>query len=77
MVKLIGIILILTSLLAMAAGTWIDASYGAHTQVTGNVVLNILTQPPVSIGFYDYLTGAAFSYAIISFIAGVMFLFRI
>ena len=77
MVKLIGMLLIVSSLLSLAAGTFIDLRYGSSTQITGNVVSNILTQPQISLSFYDYLEGIVFSYSIISFIVGIVFLFRI
>ena len=76
MVKLIGVILIVSSLVALATGAFIDMNYGSHSQVTGNVVFNIATQPPVPMWGYDYLAGIAFSYSIVSFIMGVMFLAR-
>jgi len=77
MAKLIGVALILSSLLAVVAGTYIDAKYGTATQVTGNVVFNILTQPEVKLGFFDYFEGIIFSYSIISFIMGILFLVRV
>ena len=76
MVKLIGMLLIVSSLLSLIAGTFIDLGYGSSTQVTGNVVSDILTQTQISLSFYDYLEGIAFSYSIISFIIGFVFLFR-
>ena len=77
MVKLIGALLIITSLLSLFAGAFIDLKDGSSTQVTGNVVVNILTQTSVSLGFFDYLEAITFSYSIISFIMGIMFLFRV
>lgn len=77
MVKIIGIILIMTSLLALTAGTYIDMRYGTRPELTGNVVFNIVTQAPIPIVFYDYIAGAAFSYAIVSFVIGIVFLFRV
>lgn len=76
MVKLIGLFLIVSSLLALAVGAFIDWKYGSNIQVTGDVVSNILTQPEVDVGFLDYVTSIAFAYSIISFIMGVMFLVR-
>jgi len=77
MVKLIGMLLIVSSLLSLVAGTFIDLEYGSSTKVTGNVVSNILTQPQISLGFYDYLEGIVFSYSIVSLIIGTVFLFRV
>ena len=77
MVKLIGILLIVSSLLSFIAGAYIDFEYGSNPQITGNVVLNILTQPKIDLGFFDYLEAIAFYYSIASFIMGIVFLFRI
>ena len=77
MVKLIGLLLIVSSLLSLTAGTFIDLKYGSTTKVTGNVISNIFTQPHVSVNFFDYLEGIVFSYSIVSLIIGVVFLFRV
>ena len=77
MVKFIGLLLIATSLLALVAGAFIDIKYGSHSQVTGNLVLNIITQPPIPMWSYDYLVGVAISYSIVSIIIGLIFLFRV
>ena len=75
MVKLIGLLLIVSSLLSLIAGAYIDARYGSSQQITGNAVSNILTQPKIELGFADYFEGIAISYAIISLIMGIVFLF--
>lgn len=77
MVKLIGLILIMSSILALVAGAYIDLNYASSTKITGNVVASVLTQPLVSMSMYDYLAGFVFSYAIVSFIVGFVFLFRV
>ena len=77
MVKLIGLLLIATSLISLVAGAFIDIKYGSHSQVTGNVALNIITQPAVPMWGYDYLVGIAFSYSIASLVMGLIFLFRV
>lgn len=77
MVKLIGLLLIVSSLLSLVAGAYIDLIYGSNAQITGNVISNIISQPEVKLGFFDYLEGVIFSYSIISFIMGVVFLFRV
>ena len=77
MVKLIGVLLIASSLLSLIAGAFIDLEYGTSEPITGNVVSNILTQPEVDIGLFDYLVATAFAYSILSLIMGVMFLFRV
>ncbi len=77
MVKLIGMLLISISLLSLVAGAWINLKYSTTTQITGNVISNILTQAPVSADFFSYLAAVAFSFSIISFIMGIVFLFRL
>lgn len=77
MVKLIGVLLIASSLLSLFVGAFIDIKYGSHTQITGNVIENIMAQPATPMSFYDYLVGIALSYSIASFIMGIIFLFRI
>ena len=77
MVKLIGLLLIASSILALLAGAYIDSNYTSASQVTGNAIANILIQPAVSMNIYDYLAGLVFSYSIVSFIAGILFLFRV
>ena len=76
MVKLIGVFLILSSIIALAAGAFIDLNY-ASDGITGNVVSNIISQPSVNLGFFDYVEGFAFSYSIISLLMGIVFLFRL
>ncbi len=77
MVKLVGILLIVSSLFALAVGAFIDLKYGVNIQITGNVITNIITQPEVNVSFLDYIEATAFSYSIVSFIMGVVFLFRV
>lgn len=77
MVKLIGVLLIASSLISLIAGALVGAGDSSTTQITGNAISNILMQPKVSMDFFDYLAGAAFSYSIVSFIMGVVFLFRV
>ncbi len=77
MVKIIGVILLLSSLLSLVAGSYIDLNYGRNTAITGNVISNILTQPLVELNAFDYMAGAAYSFSIISLIMGIMFLARV
>ncbi len=77
MVKLIGMILIASSLLSLIAGTFLGSIHGSPAQITGNAISNIINQPKVALGFFDYLEAIALSYSIISFIIGVVFLFRV
>src|SRR3989344_5881813 len=77
MVKLIGVLLIVSSLLSIISWTYVDARYGNSPQIAGNVVSTILTQPKIELGFADYFEGIALSYSIISLIMGIVFLFRV
>ena len=77
MVKIIGLLLIISSILAMLAGAYIDSNYVSVAKISGNVVVNLLAQPTVSMNIYDYFAGLIFSYSIVSFIIGVVFLFRV
>ena len=76
MVKFIGMLLIATSILSLFAGIFIDARYGSNVKLTGNVVSNIIQQPDVKLGFFDYLEAIALSYSVLSFIVGMVFLVR-
>ena len=76
MVKMIGVLLILSSIVALALGAFIDWNY-ASDGITGNAISNIISQPEVSLGFFDYVEAFALSYSIASFIMGVIFLFRL
>ena len=76
MVKLIGLLLIVSSLLALAVGTFIDIKYSTTTQITGNVITDIITPPHIEINFADYIAGFVFSYSIVSFIMGVVYLLK-
>lgn len=77
MVKLIGVLLIASGLLSLIAGAFIELNHDPPTQITGNVISNILVQQPIAISFADYLAGFAFSYSIASLIMGIVFLFRV
>ena len=77
MVKLVGAILILSSLLSLIFGIFINSEHNSKIQITGNAVSNILTQPKIELNFIDYAGGVIFSYSIISFIMGIIFLFRV
>lgn len=77
MVKLIGMILIASSLLSLFAAVFIDFRHGSAPIITGNAISNILTQAPIPMNAFDYAEGAAFSYSIASFLTGVIFLFRV
>ncbi|MBI4143615.1 hypothetical protein HY487_01880 [Candidatus Woesearchaeota archaeon] len=77
MVKMIGVLLVLSSFLAMAAGAFIDLKYGSEAKITGNVVSDIIAHSDVELGFPDYASASAFSYSILSLIMGIVFLARV
>lgn len=77
MVKLIGVLLIVSSVLALVAGSYINAAHGSGAEITGNVITNIIAQPEVENNSFDYIAATALSYSIISLMMGVMFLFRV
>ena len=76
MVKLIGMLLIATGILSLFASIFIDMKYGSDVQVTGSVISDIIQQPDVKLGFFDYLEAIALSYSVLSFIIGTVFLVR-
>ncbi|MEK6848249.1 MAG: hypothetical protein AABX65_01315 [Nanoarchaeota archaeon] len=76
MVKLIGVLLIASSLLSLFAGAFIEIKYGSHTKITGKVIENIIAQPAIPMRFSDYLVGIALSYSIASFMMGIIFLLK-
>ena len=76
MVKLIGLIMIASGILAFFAWVYID--YDASTSpTTGNIIMDVLAQPDIPMTAHDYLAGLVFSYSIASFIIGSVFLFKI
>ena len=77
MVKLIGVFLIVSSVVSLMLGSIIGINYGTGTQLTGNMISNIVEQPLVHLGFYDYLEAIIFSYSIISLIIGMVFLIMV
>lgn len=78
MTKLLGIMLILSSVIALLAGAIVGQVVDSgKPQITGNLLSNIMEQPSVSMGFFDYLQAVVFSYSIISLIMGLIFLIRI
>ena len=77
MVKMIGMLLIMSSLLLLIATAIIDLNHRNNAQITGNVISTILIQPPATMGFLDYAEAIAFSSSIISLIMGIIFLFRV
>ncbi|MBI2654065.1 hypothetical protein HYX02_04605 [Candidatus Woesearchaeota archaeon] len=76
MVKLIGMLLIVTSLLSLVAGAFIDFRYGSKESITGSAISNIIGQSPVALNLFDYIAGVAFSYSIVSLVMGIVFLRR-
>lgn len=77
MVKLLGILLVISSLLSLIGGVIIDEKFSRSPHLTGNVVSSVITQYPAPMEYPDYAEAVTFSYSIVSFIMGVVFLFRI
>lgn len=77
MVKLIGVLLIISSMVAMAAGAFIEQANGSNAKITGNVIFNLVTQPEINLGLLDYVEAIAFSYSFFSFIMGIVFLVKV
>ena len=76
MVKLLGLVLIASSIISLFAGAVIGLRFSSPSQISGNVITNIITQPKVDMGVFDYIEAIVFSYSIISMIMGIMFLVR-
>jgi len=73
---MVGVILIVSSLISFIAVAVIDSEHSGKSQISGNAISNILEQPKVKLGFFDYAEGAVISYSIVSFIMGIVFIFR-
>ncbi len=72
MTKSVGIFLVMSGIIALFAGAFIEYNYGATTEITGRAVTDI-----VDTGAFSYLEAAVLSYFIISSIMGFVFLFRV
>ena len=70
MTKSMGILLIMSSIAVLFAGAFIEMNYGATAEITGRVIATANT------GNFSYVEAAIFSYSIISFMMGMIFLFR-
>ena len=77
MVKLIGFILVLSSLISMVAVAVINIKYSSPAPIAGNVISNIASQPEIDLSFVDYVEALVLSYSIISLTMGIVFLFRL
>ena len=77
MVKIIGAILILSGIFSLILGAYIGLEYTSNQKITGDVLLNIIKQPEISLNFYDYMAALVISYSIFSIIVGCVFLFRV
>lgn len=69
--------MIASSVLSLIAGAAMGLKLGSANQLSGNVVTNIITQPKVDMGLFDYVEAIVLSYSIISMVMGVIFLFRV
>lgn len=77
MTKLLGIVLIISSIVALIGGTLVGGAYGSDPKLTGNLIANIIEQPSVNMGFFDYVQAVSLSYSIMSLIMGIVFLIRV
>lgn len=71
MTKYIGILLIISSIMVLFAGAFIELNYGFKAGITGGVTASANTDP------FGYLEATLFSYSIIGLIMGMIFLFRV
>lgn len=76
MVKLIGIVLIVTSIMSLMAGAFIDYRHEVSAGITGSAISNT-EQLKASSSMIKYLEATFLSYSILSLIMGLMFLFRV
>ena len=76
MVKLIGLFLIVTSLLSLMVGVFIDYQHGVGADITGSAISN-LEHLKASTAMIEYLEATILSYSILSLIMGIMFLLRV
>lgn len=72
MAKYIGILLVMSGIIALFTGAFIDFNYGATDEITGRVVANNTVA-----GTFGYLEAVILSYCIISLFMGLIFLFRV
>ncbi|MBI2655831.1 hypothetical protein HYX06_05425 [Candidatus Woesearchaeota archaeon] len=72
MTKYIGILLVISGIIALFTGAFIDFNYGAAAEITGRAVYD--GEPA---GAFGYLEAAIISYSIISLLMGLIFLFRV
>ncbi len=73
MFKSIGILLIVTSVLAIASGAFIDFRYNGESAITGQAIASELK---TGIELYRYIEAFMLSYAMVSFIMGMAFIMR-
>lgn len=71
MAKAIGILLVISGVVALLAGAFIDVNYGARAEITGRV-----TAEQANSSVVYYFEAAIFSYSIVSLIMGAVFLLR-
>ena len=72
MTKYIGVLLIISGIITLFTGAFIEFNYGATAEITGRAVADAGTT-----GAFGYLEAIILSYSIISMSMGLVFLFRI
>ena len=71
MTKSIGILLVISGIIALLIGAFIDFNYGATAEITGRAIADT-----GAAGAFDYLEAAILSYSMINLFMGLIFLFR-
>ena len=72
MTKSIGILLVISGIIALFTGAFIDFNYGAAAEITGRAVAD-----NAAAGAFSYLEAIILSYSIISLFMGLIFLFSV
>ena len=72
MTKSIGALLIISGIIALFAGAFVDFNYGATAEITGRAVAE-----NGAAGAFSYLEAVILSYSIISLFMGLIFLLRV
>ena len=72
MTKSIGILLVMSGIIALFAGAFVDFNYGAAAEITGRAVAD-----NEAVGAFGYLEAIILSYSIISLLMGLIFLLRV
>ena len=72
MTKYIGALLVISGIIALFAGAFVDFNYGATAEITGKAAAD-----NEAVGAFGYLEAVILSYSIISLFMGLIFLLRV